>query len=136
MEITGKIIAVMPERSGVSAKGTQWKSQEFVIETFESYPKKCVFQVFGEERLSNFAINLNEVITVSFNVDAHEYNGRWFNSLRAWRVQRASDAVAADAQANGAAANAIPAPDATPAPTAPAAPEVSPTPSTSDDLPF
>lgn len=88
MEITGKIIAVMPERSGVSAKGTQWKSQEFVIETFESYPKKCVFQVFGEERLSSFAINLNEVITVSFNVDAHEYNGRWFNSLTAYNVTR------------------------------------------------
>ena len=88
MEITGKIIAALPERSGVSAKGTQWKSQEFVIETFESYPKKCVFQVFGEDRLSNFAINLNEVLTVSFNIDAHEYNGRWFNSLTAYNVSR------------------------------------------------
>ena len=90
----------------------------------------------GEDRLREFNINVGDELTVSFDIDAHEYNGRWFNSLRAWRVQRASDAVAADAQANGAAANAIPAPDATPAPTAPAAPEVSPTPSTSDDLPF
>ncbi len=25
---------------------------------------------------------------VSFDLDAHEYKGRWFNSVRAWNVQR------------------------------------------------
>lgn len=137
MEISGKIIVATEPRTGTSARtGSKWVAQDFVIETHEQYPKRCVFGVFGEDRLREFNINVGDELTVSFDIDAHEYNGRWFNSLRAWRVQRASDAVAADAQANGAAAIAIPAPDATPAPTAPAAPEVSPTPSTSDDLPF
>ena len=88
MEITGKIIAAMPERSGVSAKGTQWKSQDFVIETFDSYPKKCVFNVYGEDRLQRFNIQMGETLTVSFDIDAHEYNDRWFNSVRAFDVNR------------------------------------------------
>ena len=46
MELQGKVIAVLPERSGVSARG-EWKAQSFVIETHEQYPKKLCFDVFG-----------------------------------------------------------------------------------------
>ena len=79
MELQGKVIAVLPERSGVSARG-EWKSQSFVIETHEQYPKKLVFDVFGAERLAQFNIQSGEEILVSFDIDAHEYNGRWFNN--------------------------------------------------------
>ncbi len=94
MEITGKIIVALPERSGVTSRG-EWKSQEFVIETFDTYPKKCVFQVFGEEKLSSFNIKLNETLKVSFNIDAHEYNGRYFNSLMAYNVERITSSTQA-----------------------------------------
>ena len=85
MELQGKVIAVLPERSGVSARG-EWKSQSFVIETHEQYPKKLVFDVFGADRLAQFNIQSGEEINVSFDIDAHEYNGRWFNNVRAWNV--------------------------------------------------
>lgn len=87
MEIQGKIIYVLPERSGVSARG-EWKSQQFVIETHENYPKKMVFDVFGADRLAQFNIQPGEELSVSFDIDAHEYQGRWYNSIRAWNVQR------------------------------------------------
>ena len=87
MELQGKVIAVLPERSGVSARG-EWKSQSFVIETHEQYPKKLVFDVFGADRLAQFNIQSGEEILVSFDIDAHEYNGRWFNNVRAWNIQR------------------------------------------------
>ncbi len=87
MELQGKVIAVLPERSGVSARG-EWKAQSFVIETHEQYPKKLVFDVFGADRLAQFNIQSGEEIMVSFDIDAHEYQGRWFNSVRAWNVQR------------------------------------------------
>ena len=93
-KITGKIIVALPERSGVTSRG-EWKSQEFVIETFDTYPKKCVFQVFGEEKLSSFDIKLNETLKVSFNIDAHEYNGRYFNSLMAYNVERITSSTQA-----------------------------------------
>ena len=94
MEIQGKIIAVLPERSGVSARG-EWKSQTYVIETQEQYPKKMAFDVFGADRIANFGIQLGEVIDVSFDIDAHEYQGRWFNSIRAWNVTKVSQQAAA-----------------------------------------
>lgn len=88
MEIEGKIIVVIPAREGTSARGTQWKSQDYVIETHEQYPKKCCFNVFGEDRINLFNIQSGEELRVSFDIDAHEYQGRWYNSLRAWKVER------------------------------------------------
>ncbi len=101
MEIQGKVIVVLPERSGVSARG-EWKSQTYVIETQEQYPKKMAFDVFGADRLAQFNIQSGEVINVSFDIDAHEYQGRWFNSIRAWNVTKVSQqAMASSANAAG-----------------------------------
>ena len=98
MEITGKIIAVLPANSGVSARtGNPWKSQEFVIETHDQYPRKCCFRVFGEEKIKQFNIQSGEELTVSFDIDAHEYNGRWFNNISAWAVNRVAQQPVAQA---------------------------------------
>ena len=81
MELQGKVIAVLPERSGVSQRG-EWKSQDYVIETHDAYPRKMVFGVFGADRISRFNIQIGQEVTVSFDIDAHEYQGRWFNNIR------------------------------------------------------
>jgi hypothetical protein len=86
-DIYGKIIAVLPTRSGTSTKGTQWSSQTAVVETVEQYPKRVAFDVMND-KIQEFAIQLGEMVTVSFDIDAHEYNGKWFNGVRAWRVAR------------------------------------------------
>lgn len=100
MEITGKIIAVLPVQEGVSARtGSAWKSQDFVIETHEQYPRRCCFRVFGSDRLAAMNIQSGEELTVSFDIDSHEYNGRWYNDIRAWKVERVN---ATTAQAMGA----------------------------------
>lgn len=89
MDLTGKIIAVLPASSGVSQRtGNSWMSQDYVIEVPGQYPKKCVFRVFGEDRIKQFNIQMGEDLTVSFDIDAHEFNGRWFNDVRAFNVQR------------------------------------------------
>lgn len=74
-------------RSGVSARG-EWKSQEFVITTEEQYPKMVCFQVFGEDRINSFALQIGEAVKVSFDISAHEYQGRFFNSINAWKVEK------------------------------------------------
>ncbi len=100
MEITGKIIAALEPRGGVSQRtGNAWKMQEFVIETMEQYPKRCVFNVFGEDNLNRFAIEIGQMYTVSFDINAREWQGRWFNDIRAWNVAPASSAAPAAAPA-------------------------------------
>ena len=89
MDLTGKVIAILPASSGVSQRtGNPWMSQDYVIEVPGQYPKKCLFRVFGEDRIKQFNIQMGEDITVSFDIDAHEFNGRWFNDVRAYNVQR------------------------------------------------
>jgi len=89
MELTGRIIAVMEPRGGVSARtGNSWMTQEYVIEVPGQYPKRCVFNIFGEDRIKQFNIQMNEDITIQFDIDAREYNGRWFNDIRAYNVVR------------------------------------------------
>ena len=88
MEIKGKIIAVLPERGGVSQAGKEWMTQEYVLETEDRYPRKMSFSVFGAERIAQFNIQLGEVLTVKFEIDCKEYNGRWYNSITAWKVER------------------------------------------------
>lgn len=136
MELQGKVIAVLPERSGVSQRG-EWKSQDYVIETHDAYPRKMVFGVFGADRISRFNIQIGQEVTVSFDIDAHEYQGRWFNNIRAFDVRQV-DPAAVGMQPGvvpGAAFGAAPAA----APTQPAAPAQPAAPVTEDkvdDLPF
>ena len=85
--MTGVVIAVLPERSGTSQRG-EWKSQSFVIETQEQYPKHLCFEVFGADRIAQFNIKGGEKITVQFDIDARQYQDRWFNSIKAWNVIR------------------------------------------------
>lgn len=100
MDLVGKIIEVCAKKSGVSKAGKPWESQEFVLETEGSHPEKCVFSVFGEEKLKEFNIQRGDVITVSINLDAREYNGRWYNSLQAWRIMKASNDTGAQQNNN------------------------------------
>lgn len=91
MEFKGTIIHVGQERGGVSkSSGKEWKVQEYVIENNEgTYSHTMVFEVFGEERIAKFGIREGDELTVSFDFDAKKSkDGRWFNSIRAWNVER------------------------------------------------
>ena len=126
MEFTGKIIAILPERGGVSkATGNEWKVQEYVIESHDAYPKKMCFDVFGADKIQQFNIQMGEELIVSFDVDARQWQDRWFNSIRAWKVERAGAAQpVAPVQMGG-----VQAPQPTAAPEFIAG-------DTNDDLPF
>ena len=126
MEIEGKIIAVLPARSGVSQRtGNEWKSQEYVIETHDQYPRKCCFRIFGSDKIDSMNIQAGEELRVSFDIDANEYQGRWYNNISAWKVERI------DAAAGQAAAAPMSAPM-----TSDQQPFASAAGSSTDDLPF
>ena len=89
MELTGRIIAVLEAKSGTSSKtGNPWIMQGYVIEVPGQYPRHCAFTVFGEDRIKQLNIQNGEDLTVQFDIDAREYNGRWYNDFRAYNVIR------------------------------------------------
>lgn len=87
MEIKGKIILALPEVSGVSKTGNNWKKREYVLETVETYPKKVHFDFFGE-RADQYPLNVGDNVTLFFDIESREYNGRWFTSIRGWKAEK------------------------------------------------
>ena len=99
MEIKGRILAVLEEKSGTSQRtGNNWRCGQYVLETIEQCPKKILFEVFGEEKIHSMNIHIGEELTVFFDVDAREYNGKWYNQIRAWKVERQIEKVYQNAQ--------------------------------------
>ena len=97
MELSGRIIAVLPVQTGQGRNG-EWKKQEYVLEynTDSQYPKRVCFNLWGE-KVDQFKIQEGQNLTVSFDIDCREYQGRWFNDIRAWRaVEQQSAAMPAD----------------------------------------
>ncbi len=87
MEITGKLIQLLPDVSGESARGP-WVKGGFVIETEGDYPRKVAFVTFGEERVAMAkSIPLGTLVQVNFNPESREFNERWYTDLRASRIQ-------------------------------------------------
>ena len=113
MEIVGKIIAVLPEQSGIAKNGNPWKVQAYVLETTEQYPRKVHFEIFGEERIKQYPCAIDQLVTVSFDIESREFNGRWYTSIRAWKVVQGDTTQPAQ-----------------PAAAAPAAPATAPQPAT------
>ncbi len=87
MELKGKVIAVMPMVSGQGRNG-EWKRQEYVIEhSFDSqYPRRLAFNLWGDN-VTRYQLQIGQMIKVDFDLDCREYQGRWYNDIRAWRVE-------------------------------------------------
>ena len=87
MEIVGKVIQILPLQSGTSAStGKEWQVLTFIIETIENYPRKVAIEMFGEQRIKDNPVAIDQVYTISFDLESREFNNRWYTSARAWKV--------------------------------------------------
>lgn len=103
MEVSGKIIFKLPLQSGTSQAGRQWKKQEYVLETHDSFPKKVKFDFFGD-RVDQFPLEIGDEITLSYDIESREYNGRWYTDIRGWKADKAGAPAPAAPAAPAAAA--------------------------------
>ena len=155
--IQGKIIKAFEPRQGQNDRG-QWMAQDFLLESYDTpYTRKCLFSALGADRLQQFDIKEGDDVAVDVDIDAREYNGRYYNSVRAWRVTHVAAPQMQTAPADGmvppqamggigmpaSPAVASAAPIGAPAPAATTAASPMPAPadpfggaSSSDDLPF
>ncbi len=84
MEISAKLYKVYPPETGEGKNG-QWKKQFFVVETADQYPKKSVLR-YGTIKCRLGQIAEGTPVKVFFDPESREWQGRWFTSLRAWRL--------------------------------------------------
>ena len=104
MEIQGKVKALLPEQTGTSARtGNTWKSQEFVLDYFwwpnQVFASQMVLKMFGGDRIAQWNLQVNDEVKIRYHIEAHEYQGRWFNEIRCDGVEKiGASAVAAEPQ--------------------------------------
>lgn len=84
MQLTAKLIQVLPMQSGMGKNG-EWKKQDIVVETDGQYPKKVCFSIWGD-KAGEGTLQIGNMLDVSFDVESREFNGRWYTDLRAWKV--------------------------------------------------
>ena len=89
MEITGVLCKKTRTQEGVSQRnGQPWKSAEFLLEVPGQYPRYINFSVRDgqSDRIARCESLIGKTVTVSFDIDAHEHEGRWFNEIGAWGI--------------------------------------------------
>lgn len=107
MEITGTIIQALPEQSGISKAGNAWKKREYVLENTEGqFPRKICFTCFGENA-DRIQLTPGQKVTMHFDLESREYNGRWYTEVRCWRADLI-EATAPQAPAAGAVPGSVP----------------------------
>ena len=102
MDITVKIVKILPPQSGVSKRtGEMWKKFFFVGETTGQYQKKVAFSMFGEDRWKQAGVVEGCLYCVSFDPESREYNEKWFTELNAWKIVAMNGQQNAGSQAQG-----------------------------------
>lgn len=84
MQLTAKLVQVMPAQTGQGRNG-EWKKQEIIVETDGQYPKKICVSVWGD-RMAHLTLNPGELLTIDFELESREFNGRWYTDVKAWKV--------------------------------------------------
>ncbi len=89
MEFTAKLFQVQPAQTGQGKNGT-WKKQEVVFETDGQYPKKICVTVWGD-KIDLTRYKPGTPLTVSFDIESREFNGRWYTDVKAWKIVPANN---------------------------------------------
>ena len=95
LEITGKIEKFLDVQKGTSKAGKEWEKQSFIVKTEEEYNNLYCFEVFGNEKVANLTKyqKVGDIVKVTFNVSTNEWKDKYFTSLAAWRIEKASEVV-------------------------------------------
>jgi hypothetical protein len=88
-ELRAKMIKTLPIQTGKGKNG-DWQKQDFVVETYESYPKKVCLTIWNERLSQINGVEEGDELRVSFGVSSREYNEKWYSDLTAFSVENIS----------------------------------------------
>ena len=93
MEFRGRIYKIMPEQSGVNRENKEWRRLDFVFEYFEKdtdrYSDKVVLSVMNE-RIEQYDLHEQDEVLIGFGHNVREYQGRYYNELRVYKLEKIS----------------------------------------------
>ena len=82
--IKGAIKLINP----VKVISDKFSLREFVVTTPDAkYPQDILFQTVNDKMAVLESLGVGQQVEVSYNVRGREFNGRYYNTLDAWKVQ-------------------------------------------------
>lgn len=84
MQLTAKLLTLIPLQTGKGKNG-DWKKQDFIVKTGDTYPKKICISVWGDKINPSVLVVGNE-LKIDFDVESREYNGGWYTDVKAWKI--------------------------------------------------
>ena len=85
MQILGKLTKILPEETGTTKSGSEWKKQIAIFDTGDQYNPQVAVSFSGakiQKCLSRAEIGKN--YTVSVNISSREYNGKFYHNINGW----------------------------------------------------
>ena len=101
MELSGTVIALLPEVTGQGKNG-MWRKQEFILEIPSQYPKKVCISLWGD-KIDQADLNVNDSVTASIDVESREYNSRWYTEVKAWKIDKNGATASSGSSSSGSA---------------------------------
>jgi hypothetical protein len=86
MEITGKLISVLPLESGTSKSGKDWKKQGFILETPGQYPKQICLQAWGDRVDDVEKLTTGDTLNCFIDIESREYNQKWYTDVKVYKI--------------------------------------------------
>jgi len=90
MQITAKLVQILPLQTGVGRNG-EWKKQEVIIETSDRFPKKICISIWGD-KIQPSQLVAGNTLVIDFEIESREFNGRWYTDVKAWKIETADAA--------------------------------------------
>lgn len=91
MEFQGRIFKLLDQKVGTKADGSEWRSQDFIFEYFEQpeqrYADRVVLTAMNE-RIREYDLHEGEEVRIGFSLSCREYNGRWYNDVRIYKLEK------------------------------------------------
>jgi len=84
MNITAKLIELLPLQTGMSKNG-QWRKQDIIVETDGQYPKKICISIWGD-KISEKQLLIGNNLDIFFELESREFNGKWYTDVKAWKI--------------------------------------------------
>ncbi|HLA53584.1 MAG TPA: DUF3127 domain-containing protein [Flavitalea sp.] len=109
MQLTAKLFQLLPLQTGTGKNG-QWKKQDIIVETEGQYPKKVCVSIWGD-KIDAQKLKPGAMLTIDFDVESREYNGKWYTDVKAWKIDLASESGTIDPARNNTYADSSPSDD-------------------------
>jgi hypothetical protein len=82
--IKGAIKLINP----VKVISDKFSVREFVVTTpDEKYPQDILFQTVNDKMAVLESLGVGQQVEVSYNVRGREFNGKYYNTLDAWKIE-------------------------------------------------